>query len=161
MSASNGLGLLSLVIFTLGLDCLKMENTTQKLKNPLLTLGGISLELWPVPSVWAAHIIIQEFWAENTPQIVLGWEMGCTVQWLVWWIFYNSRGISTLLHNLLIIITDAVCNGRYARHPSISGNWKWKTFKRVDIRFSDFLLLHYHEKGLLNRQVTVYKIVSY
>ncbi|XP_010124821.1 PREDICTED: claudin-22-like [Chlamydotis macqueenii] len=78
VSASNGLGLLSLVISSLGLDCLKMEE--QKLKKQLLLLGGILLwisgVLALVPVSWVAHTIIQDFWDEDIPEIVPRWEMG-------------------------------------------------------------------------------------
>uniref|UniRef100_A0A8B9B842 Claudin n=1 Tax=Anser brachyrhynchus TaxID=132585 RepID=A0A8B9B842_9AVES len=80
VSSSNGLGFLSLVISSLGLDCLMMENTEQKLKKQLLLLGGILLwvsgVLVLVPVSWVAHNIIQEFWDEEIPEIVPRWEIG-------------------------------------------------------------------------------------
>ncbi|XP_071600350.1 LOW QUALITY PROTEIN: claudin-22-like [Heliangelus exortis] len=80
VSTSNGLGLLSLAISSLGLDCLKMEYTEHKLKKWLLRLGGTLLwmsgVLPLVPLSWVTHIIIQEFWDEETPEIVPKWEMG-------------------------------------------------------------------------------------
>ncbi|KAM9381774.1 LOW QUALITY PROTEIN: claudin-22-like [Phaethornis superciliosus] len=80
VSTSNGLGLPSLAISSLGLDCLKMEYTEQKLKKQLLLLGGpllwMSGVLALVPVSWITHIIIQEFWDEDTPDIVPKWEMG-------------------------------------------------------------------------------------
>ncbi|XP_009275623.1 PREDICTED: claudin-22-like [Aptenodytes forsteri] len=80
VSTSNGLGLLSLVISSLGLDCLKMEDTEQKLKKQLLLLGGILMwmsgVLALVPVSWVAHTIIQEFWDEDIPEIVPRWEIG-------------------------------------------------------------------------------------
>ncbi|XP_009894659.1 claudin-22 [Dryobates pubescens] len=80
VSTSNGLGLLSLVISSLGLDCLKMEHAGQKLKKQLLLLGAILLwmsgVLALVPVSWVTHTIIQEFWDEDVPEIVPRWEMG-------------------------------------------------------------------------------------
>lgn len=80
VSTSNGLGLLSLVISSLGLDCLKTENTEQKLKKQLLLLGGILMwisgVLVLVPVSWVAYTIIQEFWDEVIPEIVPRWEIG-------------------------------------------------------------------------------------
>ncbi|KFO99416.1 Claudin-22, partial [Calypte anna] len=80
VSTSNGLGLLSLAISSLGLDCLKMEYTEKKLKKRLLRLGGMLLwmsgVLPLVPVSWVIHIVIQEFWDEDTPEIVPKWEMG-------------------------------------------------------------------------------------
>ncbi|XP_067993127.1 claudin-22-like [Melanerpes formicivorus] len=80
VSTSNGLGLLSLVISSLGLDCFKMEHTGQKLKKQLLLLGAILLwmsgVLALVPVSWVTHTIIQEFWDEDVPEIVPRWEMG-------------------------------------------------------------------------------------
>ncbi|PKU30242.1 claudin-22-like [Limosa lapponica baueri] len=80
VSTSNGLGFVSLVIASLGLDCLKAEEPEQKLKKQLLLLGVIllwtSAVLALVPVSWVAHTIIQEFWDEDIPEIVPRWELG-------------------------------------------------------------------------------------
>ncbi|XP_014801026.1 PREDICTED: claudin-22-like [Calidris pugnax] len=80
VSTSNGLGFVSLVIASLGLDCINVEEPEQKLKKQLL-LFGVTL-LWTsavlviVPVSWVAHTIIQEFWDEDIPEIVPRWELG-------------------------------------------------------------------------------------
>ncbi|XP_025960973.2 LOW QUALITY PROTEIN: claudin-22-like [Dromaius novaehollandiae] len=80
VSTSNGLGLVSLVISSFGLDCLKVEDTEQKLKKQLLLLGGVLLwisgVLALVPVSWVTHVTMQEFWDEDIPEIVPRWEMG-------------------------------------------------------------------------------------
>ncbi|XP_019377428.1 PREDICTED: LOW QUALITY PROTEIN: claudin-22-like [Gavialis gangeticus] len=80
MCTSNVLGFLSLLLSCFGLDFLKMRDTQQQLKKGLLLFGGIILwlsgALTLVPVSWVAHVIIQEFWDEDIPEIVPRWEFG-------------------------------------------------------------------------------------
>lgn len=74
VSSSNGPSFLSLVISSLGLDCLMLEDTEQKLKKQLLLLGGILMwivgVLVLVPVSCVVHNIIQELRDEQIPEIV-------------------------------------------------------------------------------------------
>ncbi|XP_068537406.1 claudin-22-like [Anas acuta] len=80
VSSSNGPSFLSLVISSLGLDCLMLEDTEQKLKKQLLLLGGILMwiagVLVLVPVSCVVHNIIQELRDEQIPEIVPRWEIG-------------------------------------------------------------------------------------
>ncbi|KAK2529868.1 claudin-22 [Columba livia] len=186
MFFSNGSGLLGLLVSGFGLDCLKIGERQQEQKKRLLLFGGmlfwISGITAIVPVSWVAHSTVQEFWDENIPDIVpriqdfqdfnitshglgllshviSGRGSDClkvedteqTVQ--------KQLDLSTPLHNPLIVwpsVSRASMQCQVSKTPS--NIWKRKTLKRVDLRFPDFLLLHYNHKGLLNRQVTVYKI---
>uniref|UniRef100_A0A8D0HH96 Claudin n=1 Tax=Sphenodon punctatus TaxID=8508 RepID=A0A8D0HH96_SPHPU len=80
VSTSNGLGLFGFLVSVLGMNCLKMRETKQELKKRLLFLGGIlfwvSGILTLAPVSWVAHVIIEEFWDEDIPEIVPRWEFG-------------------------------------------------------------------------------------
>lgn len=62
------------MISSLGLDCLMLEDTEQKLKKQLLLLGGILMwiagVLVLVPVSCVVHNIIQELRDEQIPEIV-------------------------------------------------------------------------------------------
>lgn len=68
------------MISGLGLGCLMMEDTEQKLKKQLLLLGGILMwiagVLVLVPVSCVACNIIQEFGDEQILEIVPRWEIG-------------------------------------------------------------------------------------
>lgn len=139
-----------------GSDCLKVEDTEQTVQKQLLVPGGLLLwmagVLALVPVSWVVPNTMQEFWDEDIPgdALLSGWFVG---------FLYNSRDLSTPLHNPLIVwpsVSRASMQCQICKTPS--NIWKWKTLKRVDLRFSDFSLLRYNQKGLLNRQVTVYRI---
>ncbi|XP_062991661.1 claudin-22 [Elgaria multicarinata webbii] len=80
MFVSNGLGLSGLLFSGFGLDCLKIGEQQQDLKKRLLLLGGIFFWISGVTAIvpvsWVAHIIVQEFWDENIPDIVPRWDFG-------------------------------------------------------------------------------------
>ncbi|KAM4808275.1 putative claudin-24 [Rhinophrynus dorsalis] len=80
MCLSNGSGMLGLLFSSLGLDCVKIGEEKQSLKNRLLLLAGIML--WTsglsviIPVSWVAYDTVQEFWDETIPEIVPRWEFG-------------------------------------------------------------------------------------
>ncbi|NXU57300.1 CLD22 protein, partial [Turnix velox] len=80
VSTSNGLGLLSLLVSSLGMDCLKVVEPEQKVKKQLLLLGvvllWVSAVLALIPVSWVAHTVVQEFWDEAILDIVPRWEIG-------------------------------------------------------------------------------------
>nr|XP_009674930.1 PREDICTED: claudin-22 [Struthio camelus australis] len=148
VSTSNGLGLVSLVIASLGLDCLKMEASEQKVKKRLLLLGGILLwmsgVLALVPVSWVAHVVIQEFWDEDIPEIVPRWEMGDAM--FSGWFggFFIIIGGSLLL-STVCSSTDHPLPEQYTMATTQDTHQHVETenrrfLKRVDTRFSDFIL---------------------
>ncbi|KAM4706601.1 LOW QUALITY PROTEIN: claudin-22-like [Discoglossus pictus] len=78
MFVSDGLGVIGLLISSLGLDCLK--NGKVEMKKRLLLFGGvlfwISAFTVLIPVSWVAYDTVQEFWDETVPEIVPRWEFG-------------------------------------------------------------------------------------
>ncbi|KAM4708291.1 putative claudin-24 [Discoglossus pictus] len=78
MFVSDGLGVIGLLISSLGLDCLK--NAKEANKKRLLLLGGMLLCISAItvliPVSWVAYDTVQEFWDESIPEIVPRWEFG-------------------------------------------------------------------------------------
>ncbi|XP_004605108.1 putative claudin-25 [Sorex araneus] len=80
MVASQGLGLLGLLLASLGFECSQFHRIRWGEKRRLCLLGG-TLELSAsvttlVPVSWVAHATIQDFWDDRVPEIVPRWEFG-------------------------------------------------------------------------------------
>ncbi|NXC46910.1 CLD22 protein, partial [Penelope pileata] len=80
MCLSNGLGLLGLLLATLGLDCWKTCEGKTGTKRQLLLAGGVAVGTAGIatlaPVSWVAYTTVLEFWDEAVPDIVPRWEFG-------------------------------------------------------------------------------------
>ncbi|NXL88075.1 CLD22 protein, partial [Alectura lathami] len=80
MCLSNGLGLLGLLLATLGSDCWKTCRGKPDAKKQLLLAGGAALGTSGIatlaPVSWVAYTTVREFWDEAVPDIVPRWEFG-------------------------------------------------------------------------------------
>ncbi|KAM6173898.1 LOW QUALITY PROTEIN: putative claudin-25 [Erethizon dorsatum] len=108
MIASQGLGLLGLLLSGFGSECCQFHRTTKVLKERLCLLGGTleasasATTLFPVS--WVAHAIVREFWDDGIPEIVPRWEFGDAL-FLGW-----SAGLFLAVGGLLLIFS--ACMGK-------------------------------------------------
>ncbi|XP_036848525.2 putative claudin-25 [Manis javanica] len=118
MVASQGLGLLGLLLSGFGSECFQFHRIRWVFKRRLCLVGG-SLEasaavttLFPVS--WVAYATIQDFWDDDVPAIVPRWEFGDAL-FLGW-----AAGVFLALGGSLLICS--ACLGREdVQSPQLAG----------------------------------------
>ncbi|XP_036775680.1 putative claudin-25 [Manis pentadactyla] len=118
MVASQGLGLLGLLLSGFGSECFQFHRIRWVFKRRLCLVGG-SLEasaavttLFPVS--WVAYATIQDFWDDDVPAIVPRWEFGDAL-FLGW-----AAGVFLALGGSLLICS--ACLGREdGQSPQLAG----------------------------------------
>ncbi|XP_050012125.1 putative claudin-25 [Alexandromys fortis] len=112
MVASDGLGLLGLLLSGYGLECFQFHRSRQVFKTRLCLLGGAleasasATTLFPVS--WVAYATFQDFWDDSVPDIVPRWEFGDAL-FLGW-----AAGLLLALGGLLLIISACLENEEVA-----------------------------------------------
>lgn len=80
MFISNAVGLLGLLISSLGLDCVKMKDVTLDLRKRLRVFGGVLFWIAGITTIFpvslVAHRTVVEFWDDTIPELVPRWEFG-------------------------------------------------------------------------------------
>ncbi|XP_004712921.1 putative claudin-25 [Echinops telfairi] len=110
MVASNGLGLLGLLLCGFGSECCRFHRIPGVFKRRFCLLGGAleasasAMTLLPVS--WVAHVTIQDFQDDSVPEIVPRWELG-TALYLGW-----AAGVFLALGGVILIFS--ACLGKEA-----------------------------------------------
>ncbi|XP_057605473.1 putative claudin-25 [Hippopotamus amphibius kiboko] len=103
MVASQGLGLLGLLLSGFGAECFQFHRIRWVFKRRLCLLGGTleasasATTLFPVS--WVAYATIQDFWDDSIPEIVPRWEFGDAL-YLGW-----AAGVFLALGGFLLIFS--------------------------------------------------------
>ncbi|XP_075403937.1 claudin-25 [Tenrec ecaudatus] len=80
MVASNGLGLLGLLLSSFGSECCRVHQIPGIFKRRFCLLGGAlvvsAAAMTLLPVSWVAHVAIRDFRDDSIPEIVPRWELG-------------------------------------------------------------------------------------